>query len=166
MLTGDNPDRGNLGAWHARCIARVVADVRPDGKLTKIRRLQAKGRRWRWWATGSTTRRRWRRPTWGSRWAPGPTWPWRRGPSRSCAAIRCGVVDAIGLARGTMRVIRQNLFWAFVYNVIGIPVAAGALYPLRPPPHPGDGGGRHGRELGERRVQQPDGSGPPSHAER
>ena len=40
-----------------------------------------------------------------------------------------GVVRAIGLARRTMRVIRQNLFWAFIYNVIGIPVAAGALYP-------------------------------------
>ena len=40
-----------------------------------------------------------------------------------------GVPDAIRLARRTMRVIRQNLFWAFIYNVIGIPVAAGALYP-------------------------------------
>ena len=40
-----------------------------------------------------------------------------------------GVVCAVGLARRAMRVIRQNLFWAFVYNVIGIPVAAGALYP-------------------------------------
>jgi Cu+-exporting ATPase len=41
-----------------------------------------------------------------------------------------GVVEAIALSRKTMRVIRQNLFWAFVYNVLGIPVAAGALYPL------------------------------------
>ena len=40
-----------------------------------------------------------------------------------------GAVTAISLARRTMRVIRQNLFWAFIYNVIGIPVAAGALYP-------------------------------------
>ncbi|HET6598912.1 MAG TPA: heavy metal translocating P-type ATPase, partial [Burkholderiaceae bacterium] len=40
-----------------------------------------------------------------------------------------GVVLAIALSRRTMAVMKQNLFWAFVYNVIGIPVAAGVLYP-------------------------------------
>jgi Cu+-exporting ATPase len=39
------------------------------------------------------------------------------------------VADAIALSKRTMRTMRENLFWAFVYNVIGIPLAAGVLYP-------------------------------------
>jgi Cu+-exporting ATPase len=40
-----------------------------------------------------------------------------------------GVPEAVRLARRTLRVIRQNLFWAFAYNALGVPLAAGALYP-------------------------------------
>jgi len=41
-----------------------------------------------------------------------------------------GIVRARLLSRATMRNIKQNLFWAFIYNAIGVPIAAGALYPL------------------------------------
>jgi Cu2+-exporting ATPase/Cu+-exporting ATPase len=40
------------------------------------------------------------------------------------------ISQAVVLAKSTMRTVKQNLFWAFIYNIVGIPVAAGALYPI------------------------------------
>jgi len=41
-----------------------------------------------------------------------------------------GILRARRLSRATMRNIKQNLFWAFIYNTLGVPIAAGALYPV------------------------------------
>ncbi len=62
-----------------------------------------------------------------------------------------GIVRARRLSRATMRNIRQNLFFAFVYNALGVPVAAGVLYPLPGPAAvPDDRRCRHGAVVGER----------------
>jgi P-type Cu+ transporter len=68
-------------------------------------------------------------PTSASRWAPAPTWRWRAPASRWSRATCAGIVRARRLSRATMRNIRQNLFFAFVYNALGVPIAAGVLYP-------------------------------------
>ena len=65
------------------------------------------------------------------------------------------VASAIDLSRQTMRIVRQNLVWAFGYNVVLIPIAMGALIPtLRPRAEPGPRRRGDGLELGERRPQR------------
>ena len=122
---------------HREAVARklgideVEAEVLPEQK-SAVDRDAAKRRAasWRWPATASTTRRRWPQPTSASRWAPAPTWR-SRAPASPCSrATSRGIVRARRLSRATMRNIRQNLFFAFVYNAAGVPIAAGVLYPV------------------------------------
>jgi P-type Cu+ transporter len=75
------------------------------------------------------TRQRWRRPMSGSPWAPG-----RCGVESAAITLIKGDLQAIvrarRLSRATMRNIRQNLFFAFLFNALAVPIAAGVLYPF------------------------------------
>jgi Cu+-exporting ATPase len=129
MLTGDNERT-------ARAIARqvgvddVIAGVLPAGKVDVIRRLQAEHRVVAMVGDGVNDAPALAQAEVGITMASGADIAMEAGDVTLMRSELTGVTVAIALSRGTMRVIRQNLFWAFIYNVIGIPLAAGALYPV------------------------------------
>ena len=129
MLTGDNRPTADAIAREAG-IDGVVAEVLPEGKVAEVRASAGRGHVVAMVgdgindapalaqadvgiAIGTRHRRRHRSER-------------RHADARRSARRRR---TAIALSRRTMRTMRQNLFWAFVYNVIGIPIAAGVLYP-------------------------------------
>ena len=82
-----------------------------------------------WPATASTTPRPSPRPMPASPWAPAPTSTREAGDAILLHGEPRQILDAVLLARQALRVMRQNLGWAFGYNLLGIPIAAGVLYP-------------------------------------
>ncbi len=129
MLTGDNA-RTAASVARAVGIQRVIADVLPERKLQEIRRLQQEGRSVAMVGDGLNDAPALAQADVGIAMGTGTDVAMEAGDITLMRGDPVGVSRAIQLARRTMRVIRQNLFWAFVYNVIGIPVAAGVLYPL------------------------------------
>jgi Cu+-exporting ATPase len=129
MLSGDNA-RTAASVARAVGIQRVVADVLPQRKLQEIRRLQEEGRSVAMVGDGLNDAPALAQADVGIAMGTGTDVAMEAGDITLMRGDPVGVARAIRLARHTMRVIRQNLFWAFVYNVIGIPVAAGALYPI------------------------------------
>jgi Cu+-exporting ATPase len=129
MLTGDN--ERTAGAI-ARMVGvdEVIAGVLPAGKVDAIKRLQAKRRVVAMVGDGVNDAPALARADVGLTMANGADIAMEAGDVTLMRNDLTGVAMAIALSRGTMRVMRQNLFWAFVYNVIGIPLAAGALYPI------------------------------------
>jgi Cu+-exporting ATPase len=128
MLTGDDPRTAGSVARSVG-IARVLAEVPPDRKLDEIRRLQDEGRVVAMVGDGLNDAPALARADVGIAMGTGTDVAIEAGAVTLMRGDPLGVVTAIRLARSAMRVIRQNLFWAFIYNVVGIPVAAGVLYP-------------------------------------
>jgi Cu+-exporting ATPase len=128
MLSGD--DRHTAGAI-ARAVGvdRVVAEVQPAGKLEEIRRFQQQGKRVAMVGDGLNDAPALAQADIGIAMGTGTNVAVEAATITLMRGDLLGVVDGISLSRRTMRIIRQNLFWAFIYNVIGIPIAAGVLYP-------------------------------------
>jgi Cu+-exporting ATPase len=128
LLTGDVADTANAVAREVG-IDRVIAGVLPEGKVDTVRRLQEEGHRVIMVGDGINDAPALARADVGIAMGTGTDIAVEAGDIALLRADLGGVADAIALSRRTMRTMRQNLFWAFIYNVIGVPVAAGVLYP-------------------------------------
>jgi len=129
MLTGDNrATAANLA--QALGIDEFEAEVLPEGKLEIIRKLQGQGRVVAMAGDGINDAPALAQADVGIAMGTGTDVAMESGGITLVKGDLIGILRARNLSRATMRNIRQNLFFAFVYNAIGVPIAAGVLYPF------------------------------------
>jgi Cu+-exporting ATPase len=129
LLTGDRQSTAESVAA-ATGIERFVAEVLPQAKVSEIRSLQGKGRVVAMVGDGINDAPALAQADVGISMPRGTDIAIEASDIALMRSDLRGVPTAISLSRRTMVTMKQNLFWAFVYNAIGIPIAAGVLFPL------------------------------------
>ncbi|MCA9859975.1 MAG: copper-translocating P-type ATPase, partial [Thermomicrobiales bacterium] len=131
MVTGDSrPTAEAIGAEVGIPSERILAETRPDQKAERVSTLQAEGKTVAMVGDGINDAPALAQANLGIAIGTGADIAMEASDVTLVGGDLHGVSTAVELSRRTMRTIRQNLFWAFGYNVVLIPVAMGILYPL------------------------------------